>query len=74
MGNRLRDLAWQQEELREAVVPLLVLGRDIEKHTMIRPTAVMLPLSLAPDATKVFGLPVIRGDRAALIYEPQRSY
>lgn len=61
-------------ELREALTPLLSLMFDIEKHTVIRPTAIMLPLSLVPDAEKVFGLPVIRGDRTALIYEPPRSY
>lgn len=60
----------EEAEVRDAVIPLMILRDDIDMRTAIRPTAVMLPLSLAPKATVVFGLPIIRGDRTALIYEP----
>jgi hypothetical protein len=59
-------------DVRDAVLPLVYLQHQIERDTRIKPTAVMLPLSLAPEAHTVWGLPVIRGDRTALIYAPPR--
>ena len=64
---------WDMEELREVIVPLLVLRDTIRRDTNLQPTAMMLPLSLAPNIDTAWGIPVMRGDRAALIYEPVRS-
>lgn len=57
--------------LMEEVAPLLVLRSDIESATMLRPTAMMLPLSTFPELDSIHGLPVIRGDRRALVFEPR---
>ena len=58
--------------IRDAVLPLVFLQHQVERDARLKPTAVMLPVSLAPEARTVWGLPVIRGDRTALIYEPPR--
>jgi len=50
-------------------VPLLVVEQQIYQHTMYRPNAVMLPLSVGREADTWRGLHVVRGDRAGLIYE-----
>lgn len=56
-------------EAWDALAPMLAVKHNIEVHTAYRATAIMLPLSLAPKATEVYGLPVVRGDRVALMYE-----
>jgi hypothetical protein len=63
-----------QAEIKEFVVPLLVLSQEIDKHCWLKPTAIMLPVSLAGNGSGMcMGLPVIAGDRAALIYEPPKA-
>lgn len=62
------------DALREAVVPLMILEQAIGDGCSLKPTAVMLPLGMVPHDAEVIGLPVIQGDRVALIYEPSRSY
>lgn len=59
-------------EMLETLGPVRVLEYTIEKHAMLRPTAIMLPLSQFPELTQLWNLPVIRGDRVALLYEPRR--
>lgn len=61
--------AWSTSEALDIVAPLFVLEWEIREHTALRPSAMMLPFSLLPGATEIRGLPVIRGDRAALLYE-----
>lgn len=56
--------------LMEEVAPVLALEHSIRTHTALQPTALMLPLSLFPDVEMLANLPVVRGDRTALIYEP----
>jgi hypothetical protein len=67
----------QREEYRlimELLAPLAALKQDIESATALRPTAMMLPLSAFPGLEAYLGLPVIRGDRAALLFEPVISH
>ena len=62
-----------REEYRlimEHVAPLAALQHDIESATALKPTAMMLPLSVFPGVDEIRGLPVVRGDRTALLYEP----
>ena len=59
------------QEVIETVGPLMALRHTVEAHTALRPTAIMLPLSLLRGVEEVYGLPVVRGDRTALIYEPR---
>lgn len=59
-----------EQEWIEVSGAVLVLRGQIEAATRMRPTAVMLPLSLFPGVEEFYGLPVYRGDRVALIYEP----
>lgn len=56
-------------QIMEMVGPLLVLKQDIDRNTRRRPTAMMLPLSVLPGLETCYGIPVIRGDRTALLYE-----
>lgn len=60
-------------EIRETIVPLKILADDIKGGTMLEPTAMMLPLSMATAFDTAFGIPVIAGDRAALIYEAPKG-
>lgn len=55
-------------QVREIVMPLMIMRDDIYERTMLRPTAIMLPLGLVPESATVFGLDVVPGDRAALMY------
>lgn len=64
---------WHERELFEMLAPVKALEQDIQQATMLRPTALMLPLSVLPGADHVLGLAVFRGDRIALIYEPGGS-
>jgi len=68
----------QLATIREAVLPLMALADTIDKMTRLRPTAVMLPkallLSVPLTEPTVLGVPVIEGDRAALIFEPPRGH
>lgn len=57
------------QEAMDTVVPLIVIDQEIAEHTMRRPSAVMWPLSFYPYAETWRELPIIRGDRFALIYE-----
>lgn len=68
----LMATTWDMEEVRDLVIPLVILRDAIHKAAYIQPTAVMLPLSLVPGMETVFGLPIVRGDRTALLYEPPR--
>lgn len=63
---------WSDQEIFENVAPLMVLKEDIYKHTAIRPTALMFPLSFLPEAETFSGLPIIRGDRFAVVFEPKK--
>ena len=61
---------WRElREIQDLLVPLLVVEQQIYQHTMYRPNAVMLPLSVGREADTWRGLHVVRGDRAGLIYE-----
>jgi len=69
--------AWSEdlrrsEEAARVLRPLLVLEHVLWRETALRPTAVMLPGDVLAGATWALGLPVIRGDRAALLLEPPR--
>jgi hypothetical protein len=66
-----RDRRWDAQEVFEALGPVLALEHSIRRATRMVPTAVMLPLSLLPGLDEVKGLPVVRGDRTALLYEPR---
>lgn len=72
MGRTMSDDREEYRLIMELLAPLAVLKQDIETYTAIRPSAIMLPLSAFPGLEAYLGLPVIRGDRAALIYEPSR--
>lgn len=63
----------QREEYRlimEHVAPLFAFLADIESATALKPTGIMLPLSVFPLLDEIRGIPIIRGDRSALVYEP----
>jgi hypothetical protein len=70
----MRTLLTDEEiaQITESIGPVLVMRHQIEMHTRYRPTALMLPLSLAPRLETAWGMPVIRGDRVALVYEAPR--
>lgn len=73
-SNLFADNRFESTEIMETIGPCVVLRDDINRHMYLQPTAIMLPLSLYPDIEAVFGLPVYRGDRVALIYEPPKAY
>lgn len=60
-------------ELNRAVRKLMVLKECIYDECLYLPSAVVLPDHLLPPFEggdeQVVGLPLIRGDRAALVYE-----
>jgi hypothetical protein len=58
--------------LPEHAAPLLKLEHEIRRSTALRPTAVMLP-GPVPDDSVLLGLPVVAGDRTALLYEPAET-
>ena len=65
----------EREEYRllmEEIGPVIVLRSDIQGATMHVASAIMLPLSLFPDMEEIYGMPVVRGDRVALLYEARR--
>lgn len=63
----------EQQEFLELVGPVIVIERAIRAATGLRASALMLPLSLGRGITACFGLPVVRGDRVALMYEKRRD-
>lgn len=56
--------------IMEEVAPLMVLEAIIRDHAAVKPSAIMLPMSTFPDLEEIYGYPVIRGDRRALLFEP----
>lgn len=61
---------WEDLNIMDAIGPSFALAHTIEKATGLKPTAYMLPLSLAAGAEMLHGKSIIRGDRVALVYEP----
>lgn len=66
----MTDHREEYQLVMELLAPLAGLKQNIEMHTALKPTAIMLPLSAFAGLEAVLGLPVIRADRAALVYEP----
>jgi len=64
----------EMNEIRSAIIPLIILRDTIRDHTTLNPAAMMLPdtLPIAPGVNTVYGIPVILGDRCALLYEPPK--
>lgn len=59
--------------IMELLAPLAALKQDIESSTALKPNAIMLPLSAFPGVEMILSLPVVRGDRTALLYEPRKA-
>ena len=57
-------------EARPALGRLLALEHDIRSATGRRASAIVLPADVAPGLTAFSHLPVLRGDRVALLFEP----
>lgn len=60
------------DEIRKHLIPLLVLSNEIEKFSRLRPSAMMMPVDFHVEVESIYGMPVVRGDRFALMYEPDR--
>lgn len=63
---------YDNEELMEVAGSLLAMQHTIYQATLLRPTMMMLPHHAVPEGSIIYGLPVMSGDRAALIYEPPK--
>lgn len=62
-------LSDEEQAVVEALIPLLQVEQDVQEHTGRRPSAVMIPSGVLPKAETWRLLPVIHGDRYALLYE-----
>ena len=67
-----RDARWDEQEAVEVLAPLAALRQTVRAAAALQPSAVLLPPSILPGLDAWGGLPVLRGDRAALVFEPPR--
>lgn len=65
------DDKWRNEDAMDAIAPLVAIKHTIEMGTGLQPSAIMVPLSYW-GYESIFNIPVVRGDRFALLFEPPR--